>query len=460
MSSGALPTQNSFRDPAGCFVLEEQRGLRIVNSEFVHDTLTFLASDLAKKWTAQGRMIASEVLERPKAGSSLRLAHPRIFFPSYAWEWTAAQLAAAGELTLDLCDELIGSGWILKDANPSNILFDGPRPVFVDVLSVERRNPENVLWNAYGQFVRTFLLPLAAFRGLGWPLSLTLSRRDGYEPQDLYPVLGPLQRMRKPWRSLVTLPVLLSSRNNRGETRLMRRPAPVALGILRHMLRSLRRSLRQLTGTAGESRWSSYPQTATHYSAQDWKSKTDFVREALSLAQPLHVLDIGANTGFFSRLASAVGARVVAWDTDISATDHAWRSVSRDGADVLPIVADFARPTPAAGWNNAETLSLLDRSRGRFDLVIMLAVLHHLLVRDQIPMEYIAKLTREMTQRWLLVEWVGAKDAKFQEMSNGRDSLYGNLNEHQFSSCFSGYFLPVRRTVLNNGRVLHLMEAK
>ena len=460
MGSELTPTQSSFRDPAGCFVLEEERGLRTVKSEFARDTLAFLGSDVAKKWTTQGRLIASEVLDEPVPGLSLRLAHPRIFFPSYAWEWTAAQLEAAAELTLDLCEDLIGSGWILKDATPSNILFDGPRPVFVDVLSVERRDPEDPLWNAYGQFVRTFLLPLAALRSLGWSLSSTLSRRDGYEPEELYSVLGPVQRLRSPWRSLVTLPVLLSRRTTAGQARRMHRPAPVALKILGHTLRSLRRSLRSLSRTAGESRWSRYRENVAHYSTEDWKRKTDFVQEALTLAQPRHVLDIGANTGVFSRLAAASGARVVAWDADMSATERAWRDVCEGPADVLPLVAEFARPTPAAGWNNTETLSLLDRSRGRFDMVMMLAVLHHLLVRDQIPMEHIARLTREMANGWLLVEWVGPKDTKFQELSNGRDWLYGGLNEEQFAASFSSYFVPVRRAVLSNERVLCLMKVK
>jgi SAM-dependent methyltransferase len=460
MTSGVPPTQSSFRDPAGCFVLEEERGLRIVKTEFVDDTLAFLCSDIAKQWTAQGRLIASEVLEESKLGSCLRLAHPRIFFPSYAWEWTATQLSAAAELTLDLCEDLIGAGWILKDATPSNILFDGPRPICVDVLSVERHDPENPIWNAYGQFVRTFLLPLAALRGLGWPLSSTLTRRDGYEPEELYPVLGVLQRMGRPWRSLVTLPVLLGNRTGSRQPGVMRRPATVAQAILKHTLRSLRGVLQGLTHTPGKSRWSSYRQTVTHYSAEDSRRKTDFVREALSLAQPKHVLDIGANTGFFSRLASETGARVVAWDSDTSATESAWRGIHDAQVDVLPLVADFARPTPAAGWNNGETLSLLDRARGRFDFVMMLAILHHLLVRDQIPMEHIANLIREITRRWLLVEWVGPNDRKFQQLSNGRNALYDGLNEQQFTACFSSYFLPVRRTVLSNERVLYLMEVK
>ena len=94
----------------------------------------------------------------------LLLEHPRVFFPSYPWEWTPGQWVAAGELTLELCGQLLREGWILKDATPLNILFDGARPVFIDLLSIERRDPRSPLWLAYGQFARTFLLPLAALQ--------------------------------------------------------------------------------------------------------------------------------------------------------------------------------------------------------------------------------------------------------------------------------------------------------
>jgi hypothetical protein len=90
-------------------------------------------------------------------------------------------------LTLDLCEEAIDGGFILKDATLLNILFSGPSPIFVDVLSFESRDLESPLWIAYGQFIRTFLLPLCAFAELGWPLAATMQWRDGYKPADVAP---------------------------------------------------------------------------------------------------------------------------------------------------------------------------------------------------------------------------------------------------------------------------------
>ena len=459
MSSALESSHATFRDPAGFLEIKQNRVLRTVRKEFAADALAFLESPIARTWVDSQRLVSTEILEA-NTGEDAHLAHRRIFFPSYPWEWTPGQLSAAAELTLDFCEDLVDSGWVLKDATPLNVLFEGPFPQFVDVLSIERLDPENPLWIASGQFVRTFLLPLAAHKYLGWPLSASLTRRDGYEPADLYPKLGQIERLRPPLLSLITLPVLLEGRFKTAQARAIRRSPPIAKAVLKRTLLSLRRSLRRLSPPPLQSRWSRYTETASHYSQEDLERKAAFVRDSLLFSRATDVLDIGANTGVFSRLAASTGARVVSWDADVAATERAWNQARTDGANVVPLVANFARPTPAMGWNNSETFSLIDRARGRFDFVFMLAVLHHVLVSDQIPLNRVASLVRELTSRWLLIEWVSPSDQMFRKLSCGRDALYAHLNHHAFLSAFNPYFRMNRRLELGNGRILHLFEAR
>ncbi len=42
------------------------------------------------------------------------------------------------------------------------VLFQGTEPIFVDMLSIQRVNWDQPVWYAYGQFIRTFLLPMLA----------------------------------------------------------------------------------------------------------------------------------------------------------------------------------------------------------------------------------------------------------------------------------------------------------
>ena len=89
-----------------------------------------------------------------------------------------------------------------------------------------------------------------------------------------------------------------------------------------------------------------------------------------------------------------------------AAIEALWRTAAEQGKAVTALVANIARPTPAAGWRNLEQLSLLDRLTGKFDLVLMLAVIHHLILREQVPLAHIGDLCASLTRRWLVLEWV------------------------------------------------------
>ena len=236
-------TLDTFRDPAGSVRIVGDRVLRGVRPERAQAALGFLRSEAAREWVVLGRLIETRFI--PGENGDLTLEHPRVFFPSYPWEWTPSAWIAAADLTLDLCEGLLAQGLILKDATPLNVLFRGVEPVFVDVLSVDRRDAASPLWLAYGQFVRTFLLPLAAYQYLGWPLVASIEKRDGYEPADLAPYLSRWRRWREPFRSLVTLPLMLETSGGKGAQNTRVRQSPeVALAVVRRNLGALRGHLR------------------------------------------------------------------------------------------------------------------------------------------------------------------------------------------------------------------------
>ncbi len=394
----------------------------------------------------------------------LVIEHEPVEFPSYPYEWPPEMLHAAAGLTLELALELLPHGLGLKDGTPYNVLFRGPDPVFVDVLSVEQRDPADPTWLAYAQFVRTFLLPLAAWREFGLaPGEVLLSRRDGLEPEDLFGWLGWGRRLLPPWFSLVTMPVLLG-RRRRDDPSVYR---PRRLGdhekarfVLRTLFRGLRRTLGRLAPREGtRSEWSAYTQARSHYSAEQARIKDRFVESALSEFRPRRVLDVGANVGHFSAMAARAGASVVAIDYDPVVVGRAWRMARADGLRVLPLVVNLARPTPAVGWRNAECSSFLDRARGRFDLVLMLALIHHLIVTERVPLEEIVSLTAELTTELALIEFVGPDDPMFQRIVRGREHLHGGLNSTVFECACRRYFHIVRCQPLpDSHRTLYLLR--
>jgi len=462
MTGNLRPT---FRDPAGSVEFAGEEVLRRVRPAAAVEALRFLHSSLVRNWQASGKMVAGTIEETSADGqtSGLLIRHPRIFFLSYPWEWAPGQWRAAADLTLDLCMEAVPAGFLLKDATPLNVLFDGARPVFVDVLSFDPRDPGNPIWLAQGQFVRTFLLPLLAHRYLGWPLAASQIYRDGYEPSQLADALGPVRRLAPKLLWPVTLPAWLDRRQSNTSkpsttARGLQRDPEFVTAILKKNLQKMSRRVHGTMGSEKPSRWSEYTSSAAHYSAEDHARKKEFVDRVLRDTRPAAVLDIGANTGAYSLLAASAGARVVSLDTDVTAIDQLWIRAASEARDILPLVADIARPTPAVGWENSESLSLLDRAEGQFDLVLMLAVIHHLLLMDQIPLEQIAVLAARLTRRHLLLEWVPQSDPMFQQLLRGRDALYSGLTEERLQAAFDAHFSVAGRQLLGNGRTLFLME--
>jgi hypothetical protein len=456
-----MPAIGTFRDPQGRVFLEGDRVLREIYPDHVEPVLAWVQSSIAREWMRQGRLIATTIVATASGRAGL-LEHERLFFPSYPWEWSPGQWRAAASLSLDLCEEALGQGFILKDATPLNVLFRGTQPLFVDVLSFKVRDPSSPLWMAYAQFVRTFLLPLAAYVYLGWPLGWTQQRRDGYEPADLAAWLPVLQRWRNPLRSLVTLPMLLEKRfsGNRAHTRTYKRESSeqVSGHLVRRTVRRTRRLLEMLVPPAWASRWSNYTQAAAHYEPADRAAKEDFVRRSLDRIKAARVLDVGANSGVYSRIAAQCGADVVAWDTDVQATEMNWQAAQNEGLSILPLVADFARPTPALGWQNSEQQALLARAEGRFNCVLMLGILHHLLVADQIPLSAILDQVARISNRWAILEWIPKEDGQFADLCRGRDTLYEHLTESHFTEVVSGKFAVRDHNHLPNGRSLWVLE--
>jgi SAM-dependent methyltransferase len=449
----------TFRDPAGSLSFDDDLVVRRVDATARVAVLDLLESSFCRALQERGDLIGAEVND---SGGNLNLRHPKIPVPTYPWEWTPSQWLAAADLTLNLCDEALADGWILKDATPLNILFTGTRPIFVDILSFERRDPHSSIWLAYGQYVRTFLLPLLMNRMLSWPLSLSLFKRDGYEPADCYAALGWRGRLSRHAFWPITLPTLLD-RRKQAEASAKKRPLRIAdpevtANVLKRTLRSLRERTRRAMPESASSEWSQYQGTLTHYTHEQSREKLDWVRSALEATQPARVLDIGANTGEFSALAAGMGTEVVALERDMASADRVFRMARERNLPIQTIHADLARPTPAVGWENAESVALLPRLEAQFDLVLMLAVIHHLLLMEQIPLPAILELCHRLTRRHLIIEWVPVEDPMYQSLMRGRDSLYGSLSEADLLTACAGLFNMVDRRALDNGRILFLFE--
>jgi 2-polyprenyl-3-methyl-5-hydroxy-6-metoxy-1,4-benzoquinol methylase len=472
----------SFRDPAGQVVMTDQRVFRIVGETGLADLRDFLNSGTARRFLESGglvqtRFLNSEEISQFNGAGTRRLnlnsakaavvEHEKVSFRSYPFEWPPEMLYEAGCLTLDLAESLLDEGLGIKDATPYNILYRGPVPVFVDLLSFERRKPGAPVWVPYSQFVRTFLLPLLVNKYFGLQLDqLLVSRRDGLEPENVYRLCGMLKKLNPVFLELVSVPKWLAAKHDGDNTSVYQQKTlddpEKARFILRSLFKRLRRLLNSVKPERGkESKWSNYLTSNNNYSTEHFAAKQQFIEDALAEFSPRRVLDVGCNTGHFSIIAAQKGAEVVAIDYDPIVIGELWRRCTAEKINVLSLVVNLVRPTPGIGWRNQECASFLDRSRGKFDAVMMLALIHHLLVSERIPLEEIIDLAADLTTDLLIIEYVDPGDSMFRRLVRGRESLHTDLTVEKFESVCQAQFDIVRTQHLNEeSRWLYFMRKR
>ena len=242
-------------------------------------------------------------------------------------------------------------------------------------------------------------------------------RRDGLEPEEAYRLCGTFRRLMPPFLSLVSIPSWLAKRHNEDNQAIYKSKSvgdlEKASFILRSSFKRQRRLLSRLEPQEQKSAWSDYTATNNNYSEAHSEAKTRFIDEALTEFRPKTVLDVGCNTGHHSAIAARRGASVVAIDSDAVVVGQTWRNACADGLDILPLVVNLTRPSPAIGWRNRECPAFLDRARDNFDAVLMLAVIHHLLVSERIPLTEIIDLAAELTTDILVMEFIAPDDSCF-----------------------------------------------
>jgi SAM-dependent methyltransferase len=455
-----------FRDPGGRLFIWNGRVFRAVTGDAFEILQSFLRSSAAKRLLDRGDLVTTRVVGRnesairelfaPEAGELLE--HQRIPFVSYPYEWPPEMLHKAGELTLKILLEIADENWRLKDATPYNVLFIGPNPVFVDVLSFERRGPCDMVWIASGQFVRTFLLPLLAVKSFGLkPRDLLTTRRDGLQPEDLYNVATNIQKLGYLMLSLVTIPTWLESYPGWRPCLPQARDPGQADFVRRRLVRGLVRKLKSVAPRQASSKWSNYTQTIKDQPY--YEAKRSFVRETLDRYSPKTGLVVGCNTGDFTCLAARAGVSMVAIDSDAAVVGETWRRADKDKLDILPLVIDITRPSPSLGWFNDECTSFLSRAHHRFEVVFFLAVMHHI-AGDGIPIQEFVRLVRHLTAKLAIVEFIDRNDPNFLNIARHREDIFAPYNIARFEAECAPYFEIAIRRQVRPTRWLYLLRAR
>lgn len=460
----------SFKDPGGRVyrVVREAGGERIVRglSRDAAGTLEqLLAEPFFRKLAAGGEVVRTRLLdpEAPAARDVLRegwsaaAEHEPVDFVTWPYEWPFSMLQDAASLQLRVLRTAAANGWLLKDATPFNVQWIGARPVFIDVPSFVPWE-EGEYWRGYRQFCATFLTPLLLAAHLGIPFQpLLRSRLEGIPPQEASRYFYGRRRFKRGVPSHVWFPAAAERRvRRRGGASAPAAPRRQPKTVLLALLDSLERLVGGLSRGPADSDWSQYAGSHS-YDAADFERKQEFVRRHAAALRPGLTWDLGANTGAFARIAAEHSGTVVAVDGDPEAVELLYRELRQGGPrNVVPLVMDLANLSPGQGWAGRERPAF--DARRSPDLVLGLALVHHMRVAANIPLPLFLDWLRSLDAA-VILEFVGRDDEMFSKLLENKREDYADYTAGNFESEVRARFSVRDRLQLKGGlRELFALE--
>jgi hypothetical protein len=456
----------SFRDPDSRVVEAGGAVLRLLSEQGLRDWQALEATDLFRKAVAEGKLVGTEVEAEhgglPEGlvnGAAAVLRHEVVPFVSYPYEWTFTMLKDAALLQLELLQNALDEGLILKDSSPYNIQWRGAKPLFIDVGSFERLR-EGEPWVGYRQFCMLFLYPLLLQAYKDVPFQPWLrGRLDGIEPQQARDLMS----FRDLFRSGVLAHVVLHARlerRNADSTRDVKAELGKA-GFKKELIvanvKRLRRLVGKLDWKPGATAWSDYGPRG-HYTDADTGAKDEFVRRVAAEGARDLVWDLGANDGRYSRIAAEHARTVLAMDADAAVVDGLYRSLRGEGR-ILPLCVDVADPSPALGWRGAERRTLAER--GTPDLTLCLALIHHVSISGNVPIAELLDWLRSL-ESTLVIEFPTPDDPLVQRLlARKREGTHPDYERRYFERALGERFDVKSQEELSSGtRVLYVARPK
>ena len=440
---------SSFRDPAGFVFREGSVVKRAITPHGQRDYDLLLSSGLYEKLIQNRWLVSHEEAAHSDAGFYKLIVPEQIPLVTYPYEWCFSQLKDAAILTLQIQLLAIEHGMSLKDASPFNIQWKDGSPILMDTLSFEEFKERP--WFAYRQFCEMFLAPLVLMIH-GKPdfnkyLSVDLS---GIRLSDCSRRLPFSTRFHLGYLVHIHLHALSQEKFNRtpgGGTAHRRRPASFKFSKtqMTSVVRSLLSFVNSLHLRKQRTAFGNYYAECSHYSKEAEEFKRRQIEAwATETGGVNQMLDLGGNNGKFSRIFSKKGVLSVSVDSDPYCVEENYLGSKREcDKHMLPLVIDLTNPPQDLGWSGNEREAFFKRVRP--DLVMALALIHHLRITHNVSMAFIADFFFKIAPA-LIIEFVPKSDSMSQKLLANRDDIFHDYDEDHFEAAFGRTFEVVRKT--------------
>ena len=455
-----LKNTGSFRDPAGQIYYYDNRIIRIIKKfgkkryEFLKEN-GIIEESILNNFLIQTKDVTEEFSNQKTDDNCYFLEHKKIDYISYPFEWSFSQLKSAALHHLDFQIFLIDKGVVLIDSTAYNIQFIDNKPIFIDVLSLEKYD-EGDYWVGHSQFLKQFLNPLLleSIKGIKFN-DWYRGNLDGIQSSDLNTILS----LRDKLSLNVFLSVVLLSRlekqnkiNPKKALEKVKNKKALSKNSYKSMLIQLKNWIKKLKPLNKKTEWDTYS-SANTYKKDEEIHKLQLVNEFSKKNKPKILADVGCNDGLYSFESLKAGAeKVIGFDIDVNSIERAYKKSVNENSNFLPLYLNAVNPSSKLGWNENERLSFNERIN--FDAMIALAFEHHLVLANNIPLDEAIKWLMNIAPKGL-IEFVDKKDETVKKMLSLKGDIFPNYNKENFEKIILNNGSIVNQSIISNTRILY-----
>jgi hypothetical protein len=447
---------SSFRDRSGYVVEHEHQFYRTVHASYQSHYDHLMSSGLYQELVTKHDLIAhEEVPELATSWQTYKVLKPeQLHFISYAAEWSFTMLQEAALCTLRIALAALKKKMMLKDANTYNIQFVNGKPLLIDTLSFEIYQ-EGKPWIAYRQFCECFLAPLVLMAKSHTALHTLFNSFPNGIPLDICKALLPFSTR---FNVHIYLHIWLQANYQQQAGSKQTKTSSFSQQKLTTLLQGLHDFIKGLQPHTQKTVWDNY-YAETILGDGYLHEKKQAVQSLVADVPFKYVIDLGANEGEFSMLVNDNAQQVISIDIDQNCIDRLYKKCKQDSVgNIHPLVINLTTPTPATGWQHTERPALLTRLKA--DLTLSLALIHHLAIANNIPLEKFLDMLAGIGP-YHVVEFVAKEDPKVQELLAHREDIFDDYTLHDFRNYASTQFDILREIPLQSTpRTLFLLKRK
>jgi len=449
----------SWNDKTSVKFTDNNSIYKYVSAGFAESTRQLFTCGLISNLTERGLLQPGELRETGISGYPLMIEYPFINHLSYAFEWPTLALKEVALAIVEIEETANRYGYSLYDPNPFNATIQKGHPMYLDFGSFIPLEGMPI-WHGYDKAFRDYILfPLELYtkklhyvarlllrenvsngldrdtmglvpnrfqRSLMDKLVIAVSNRGQISSDKLLYRLG-IDGIDKILNNKFLKNMLESTTYNlrpkirdsnladttqAKDTRYLQ-----TLGARAKFLKRLKRKVESLKVSEGSSNWSEYykniigTQPPWERNPASWTAKERNIQEIMSKLKPKTVLDIGANTGWFSLMLAHRGASVISIDRDEESINRLYYYTGSEKVDVLPLIMDIRQPSPEYELS----IGTISAAKNRFkcELVMALAVIHHIVSNQGITIEHLVYLLDMFTEKYLLIEFIPKNEALY-----------------------------------------------